>query len=83
MTGSRCSFFDKDCQEEPNRLLLPHCGIGMAERYEVAEQVFRIRGLHAEEVSRYTCPETTNWLMTFSTEEGGGSIQHNTKLSGH
>jgi HNH endonuclease len=28
-------------------------GLGMVERFEVAEQVFRIRGLHAEEVSRY------------------------------
>jgi HNH endonuclease len=28
-------------------------GLGMVERFEVAAQVFRIRGLHAEEVSRY------------------------------
>lgn len=28
-------------------------GLGMVERFEVAAQAFRIRGLHAEEVSRY------------------------------
>ena len=28
-------------------------GLGMVERFEAAAQVFRIRGLHAEEVSQY------------------------------